>query len=251
MKIAHSGGLAAIFMEVQMERGGESKEHTSTILGCGSMGEFTQVLIVDDHPLVRFGIRTALADVPSLTVVGEAADGHTALQLVQAHHPHIVLLDISLPASPPPTDLVAALRMHSPTIKILILTAYDDDVFVRSLLDVGVDGYMLKDEATDTIIQAIHTLVAGGTWFSRTVTNKLVAWGRGAALAPTCPALTEREQAVLRLIAAERTNYEIAQFLALSEKTVAKYLTAIFVKLGVESRVGAAVYAVRHGLMDE
>jgi DNA-binding NarL/FixJ family response regulator len=214
------------------------------------MEKLIHILIVDDHPLVRFGIRNALVDVPSLTVVGEAANGHTALQLVQAHHPQVVLLDVSLPVSPPPTELVAAFRMHSPTTKVLILTAYDDDVFVRSLLDVGVDGYMLKDEATDTIIQAIHTLIAGGTWFSRTVTNKLVDWGRGEVLQDTRPRLTEREQDVLRLIAAERTNYEIAQKLAISEKTVAKILTGIYIKLDVESRVGAAVYAVRNGFAE-
>jgi DNA-binding NarL/FixJ family response regulator len=120
------------------------------------------VLLADDHPLVRTGIRTALSAAPGLVLIGEATTGDEAQQLCQQHMPDILLLDLHMPG-PPPVDTVRFLQTHAPTIRVLILTAYDDDVYVKDMLRAGVAGYILKDVATESIVQAIVTVAQGGT----------------------------------------------------------------------------------------
>jgi DNA-binding NarL/FixJ family response regulator len=206
------------------------------------------VLLADDHPLVRTGIRTALSAAPGLVLIGEATTGDEAQQMCQQHMPDILLLDLHMPG-PPPVDTVRFLQTHTPTIRVLILTAYDDDVYVKDMLRAGVAGYILKDVATESIVQAIVTVAQGGTWLSQSIAEKLVQWGTGDQQPRTPATLTARETEVLRLVTAGKTNQEIGGQLAISEKTVEKHLREIFIKLGVTSRVEAAVRAVRENLV--
>jgi DNA-binding NarL/FixJ family response regulator len=206
------------------------------------------VLLADDHPLVRTGIRAALSAAPGLVLIGEATTGDEAQQLCQQHRPDVVLLDLHMPG-PPPVETVRFLQTHAPTIRVLILTAYDDDVYVKDMLRAGVAGYILKDVATESIVQAIVTVAQGGTWLSQSIAEKLVQWGTGEHQPRTPANLTLRETEVLRLVTAGKTNQEIGVQLAISEKTVEKHLREIFIKLGVTSRVEAAVRAVRENLV--
>jgi DNA-binding NarL/FixJ family response regulator len=206
------------------------------------------VLLADDHPLVRTGIRTALSAAPGIVLVSEATTGEEAQQLCQQHRPDVLLLDLHMPG-PPPLETVRYVQIHTPTIRVLILTAYDDDVYVKDMLRAGVAGYILKDVATESIVQAIVTVAQGGTWLSQSIADKLVQWSTGERQQHTPASLTTRETEVLRLVTAGKTNQEIGGQLAISEKTVEKHLREMFIKLGVSSRVEAAVRAVRENLV--
>jgi DNA-binding NarL/FixJ family response regulator len=208
----------------------------------------TTVLLADDHPLVRTGIRTALSVAPGVVLVAEATTGHEAQQLCQQYQPNVLLLDLHMPG-PPPLETVRYVQTHTPLVRVLILTAYDDDVYVKDMLRVGVAGYILKDVATESIVQAIYTVAQGGTWLSQSIAEKLVQWSTGVHPPRSSANLSLRETEVLRLVTAGKTNQEIGGHLAISEKTVEKHLREIFVKLGVTSRVEAAVRAVRENLV--
>jgi DNA-binding NarL/FixJ family response regulator len=208
----------------------------------------TTVLLADDHPLVRTGIRTALSVASGVVLVAEATTGHEAQQLCRQYQPNVLLLDLHMPG-PPPLETVRYVQTHTPLVRVLILTAYDDDVYVKDMLRVGVAGYILKDVATESIVQAIYTVAQGGTWLSQSIAEKLVQWSTGVHPSRSPANLSLRETEVLRLVTAGKTNQEIGGHLAISEKTVEKHLREIFVKLGVTSRVEAAVRAVRENLV--
>jgi DNA-binding NarL/FixJ family response regulator len=206
------------------------------------------VLLADDHPLVRAGICSMLSTVPGVVVIAEASTGDEAQQMCQHYLPDVLLLDLQMPGASP-LETIAMLRLHVPSVKILILTGYDDDIYVRDVLRAGVSGYILKGVHTELIVQAIYTVAHGGTWFCQTITEKLVQWSTGERQQHSSPALTLRETEVLRLVTAGKTNQEIGRQLAISQKTVEKHLREIFIKLGVVSRVEAAVRAVRENLV--
>jgi DNA-binding NarL/FixJ family response regulator len=211
-----------------------------------------RVLLADDHPLVRAGLRSTLLAEADLLLVGEAVDGNEAKRLSQELLPDVLLLDLNMPG-PPASEIVAFMRKHCPAVQVLVLTAYDEDAYIQSLLAAGVAGYMLKDEVPESIVVAIHSVVQGGVWFSRPVAEKLVDWKSvQATQSPSAlpsSALTDRELAVLQLVVDGYTNQEIGLSLGISDKTVEKHLREVFTKLGVASRVEAAVYAVRQGLV--
>ncbi len=206
-----------------------------------------RVLLADDHPLVRTGMRTALNAAADIHLVAEAISGDEVPLQCQTHQPDVVLLDLNMPG-PPPAETVRRLKELAPPVRILILTAYDDDVYVKDMMRAGVAGYILKDVAPESIVQAIYTVMQGGTWLSQAISEKLVQWSAGDQ-PPSSASLTNRETEVLRLVTAGKTNQEIGLSLAISEKTVEKHLREIFAKLGVVSRVEAAVRAVRENLI--
>lgn len=212
------------------------------------MAKTIRVLLADDHPLVRAGIRSTLLAEEDIVLVGEAIDGEEAERLSHELLPDVLLLDLNMPG-PTATEIVSHLYVQCPTVKVLVLTAYDDDAYVQALLAAGVAGYILKDEAPEAMVRAIRTVVQGGAWFSRPVADKLVDWKTSQAPQVTAPILTDRELGVLRLVVEGQTNQEIGLALGISEKTVEKHLREVFTKLGVASRVEAAVYAVRQGLV--
>ncbi len=206
-----------------------------------------KVLIADDHPIVCKGIRNLLEPAADITVIGEAHSGAEALQLIQSLRPDLVLLDVEL-TDMSGIDVIRQLNENKISVRILGLSSYDDREFISQLLALGASGYLLKDEIPEQIIEAIRGVARGETgWVSRKVAAKLsqILQKDQDGVAD----LTRRELDVLRLVVEAKTNGEIGVMLGISEKTVEKHLDTIFRKLGVASRVEAAVLAVRTDLL--
>lgn len=205
-----------------------------------------RVVLADDHPVVRAGIRNLLEKVVDIEVVGEASTGQEALNLVDNVHPDVLLLDMELPDIKG-TEVAQRLQSDKSPVKILALSAYDDGVYIRELLELGAAGYLIKEEAPETIVEAVRGVAYGEQgWVSRRIAAQMVSWVRGDEREGL--KLTAREMEVLKHVVEGNTNQNIAAKLGISEKTIEKYMEAIFAKLGVASRVEAAVYAVREGL---
>lgn len=207
-----------------------------------------KVLIADDHPIVCRGIHNLLEPAPGISVVGEAHSGAEALQFIDSLQPDVVLLDVEL-SDMSGIDVIRKLNEgQKMTVKILGLSSYDDREFISQLLALGASGYLLKDEIPEQIIEAVRGVARGETgWVSRKVAAKLsqILQKEQDGVAD----LTRREMDVLRLVVEAKTNGEIGMLLGISEKTVEKHLDTIFRKLGVASRVEAAVLAVRSDLI--
>jgi len=204
------------------------------------------VVIVDDHPIVRTGMRTVLDAAADVTVVAEGATGASALRLVEQHHPDVLVLDVNLPDMNG-LDVVRRLRDREITTAILILTMHADSHTVFGLLRAGVRGYVLKDEAPEMLASAVQAVARGQNWFSPAVSRQLVR--RVVGQPHSSPELlTPREMDVLRLLAQGLDNATIAQQLVITRRTVQNHISSIYGKLGVESRIEAALYAIRHGL---
>ncbi len=206
-----------------------------------------KVLIADDHPIVCKGIRNLLEPAVDITVVGEAHSGAEALHLVHSLKPDLVLLDVEL-TDMSGIDVIRQLNQDKVNVHILGLSSYDDREFISQLLSLGASGYLLKDEIPEQIIEAIRGVARGETgWVSRKVAAKIsqILQKDQDGFAD----LTRRELDVLRLVVEAKTNGEIGVVLGISEKTVEKHLDTIFRKLGVASRVEAAVLAVRSDLL--
>lgn len=203
------------------------------------MSTTIRVVLADDHPLVRAGIRSALTD--EIVLVGEAADGPTTLSLCQREQPDIILLDLNMPDSSPFVT-VRELRATCPASQIIILTAYDDDAYVRGLTAAGIAGYVLKDEALEVVASAITTVHSGGSWFSRGVVAKLVHQF-GTAAQTTAVRLTNRERQLLGLLLQGQDGRQIASQLNLGEQTIRNYLSRLYDKIEVKSRAEAICWA--------
>lgn len=206
-----------------------------------------RVLIADDHPVVCQGIRSLLAPAREIKIVGEAHTGRDTLQMIDDLHPDVVLLDMEMPDMSG-VEVIKHLAAAGSQPAVLGLSSYDDREFISQLLTFGAAGYLLKDEVPEQIIEAVRGVAAGEIgWVSRRVAAKLTQILRKDPAAGW--ELTSREQDVLRLVVSAKTNGEIALELGISEKTVEKHLDTMFKKLGVASRVQAAVLAVREGLV--
>jgi len=206
-----------------------------------------RVILVDDHPVVRSGIRGLLEKASDIEIAGEAELGEQALRLVEQTPADVLLLDMELPDIPG-TQVARQVRQSQPGMKILSLSAHNDSTYVRQLLELGAAGYLLKDEAPEVIVEAVRGVANGQQgWISRGIAAQMAGWVQDGH--PEGRKLTPREQETLRLLVEGRTNQAIALELQISEKTVEKYIKAIFEKLNVTSRVEAAVVAVRAGLV--
>ena len=184
-----------------------------------------------------------------LTVVGEAGNGTEALRLCQELSPDILLLDLSMPG-PSPATTVHVVMEQCPQIKIIILTAYDDEVYIRKLVGLGVAGYILKDEAPETLVRAIHAALDGDTWFSRRIIDILATPATEPTGIENDYHLTERESEVLRLLVEGNSNGQIAETLVIAEGTVKNHLVNIYQKLGVHSRAEAIFWVLHHDVTD-
>jgi DNA-binding NarL/FixJ family response regulator len=206
------------------------------------MTEAIRVVLADDHPLIRSGLRARLEAEPDLAVIGEAADGAEAQRQCRDLRPAVLVLDLNMPG-PPPTATVAFVQDHCPAIRVLVLTAYDDDAYVRGLLAAGIAGYVLKDEAPDALVDAVRSVARGGAWFSQSVVAKLA---RPPQPVDAGPALTDRERELLDLLAQGWDNVRIAEELHLGEQTVRNYVSRLYDKLDVQTRAEAIVWARDH-----
>jgi two-component system NarL family response regulator len=206
-----------------------------------------RVILVDDHPIVRSGIRGLLEKASDIEVVGEAENGESALRLADDAAADVLLLDMELPDLPGP-QVAARLKQNHPELKILTLSAHDDSVYVRQLLEQGAAGYLMKEEAPEVILDAVRGVARGQQgWISREIAAQISNWIRVEMEEDT--RLTRREIETLGLLVEGKTNQAIAADLNISEKTVEKHIKAIFDKLKVSSRVEAAVSAVKRGIV--
>lgn len=207
----------------------------------------TRVVLADDHPVVRSGIRNLLEKAPGIEVVGEASGGEEALKLANSLAPDVLLLDMEMPDLKG-VEVAQKLRAMGSPVRILALSAYDDKQYILELLATGAAGYLVKEEVPETIVEAVRGVARGEQgWVSRRVASQMADWIHTDE--PGKMGLTAREMDVLRLVVAGKTNQEIGINLGISEKTVEKHLEGVFSKLGVASRVEAAVVAVRKELV--
>ncbi len=207
------------------------------------MGEPIRVLVVDDHPVVRQGLRTFLDVQDDLTVVGEAQDGDTAVAAAEELRPDVILLDLKMPGA----DGVAALRglrESGNPARVLVITSFTEPAAVLPAVRAGAAGYVYKDVDPPALAAAIRAVHAGHVLLHPDVARLLAAGEARSAH------LTPRERDVLAGIARGRANREIARDLGLAEKTVKTHVSAILTKLGVQDRTQAALHAVRTGLVD-
>ncbi|WP_327120001.1 response regulator transcription factor [Streptomyces sp. NBC_01341] len=205
-----------------------------------------KVLLVDDHQVVRRGLRTFLEVQDDIEVVGEASDGAEGVTRIEELRPDVVLMDIKMPG----TDGIEALRrlrdLDNPA-KVLIVTSFTEQRTVVPALRAGASGYVYKDVDPDALAGAIRSVHAGHILLQPEVAGALLAQEDGGAGTGRGSTLTEREREVLGLIADGRSNREIARALVLSEKTVKTHVSNILMKLDVSDRTQAALWAVRHG----
>ncbi len=203
-----------------------------------------RVLIVDDHPVVRDGLRGMFSGEPGFEVAGEAADGGEAVALAQSLQPDVILMDLHMPN----VDGVSAIRQlaeQGSEARVLVLTTYDQDSYVLPAIEAGATGYLLKDAPGEELLRAVRAVAQGETILSPSVAGRLVDQVRN----PQQDALSQRELEILALVAAGTTNREIARELFISEATVKTHLLHIYEKLEVPDRAAAVAEAFKRGLL--
>ncbi|HEX7125343.1 MAG TPA: response regulator transcription factor [Thermodesulfobacteriota bacterium] len=203
-----------------------------------------RVVIADDHPVVRDGLRGMLGSEPDFEVVGEAADGAGAVEAALRSRPDVVLMDLRMPR----VDGIAAtatIRGREPGIRVLVLTTYDTDADIVRAIEAGATGYVLKDARREDLFHAVRAVAAGASVLAPAVASRVM----GKMRAPGQEALSAREIEVLELVGRGRTNKEIARDLAISEATVKTHLLHVFSKLGVEDRTQAVTVALSRGIL--
>jgi DNA-binding NarL/FixJ family response regulator len=208
-----------------------------------------RILLADDHPVVRTGLRTLIETIDDLEVVGEAADGEEAVHEALLLRPDVVLMDVRMEG----VDGVEAtrrIRVAVPETAVLMLTMYDDDATVFTAMQAGARGYLLKGAGQDEIVNAVRAVAAGQAIFGPAVAARMLAFFSSPPPAPESPfpTLTERERTILDLLAGGRRTAAIAAQLYLSPKTVSNHLTSIFAKLEVADRAAAIIRAREGGL---
>ncbi len=204
-----------------------------------------RVVLADDHAMVRKGIRDFLEEESSIRVVAEARDGEEAITLVDREQPDIAVLDIQMPRLNG-LDAAHRIRKEFPNVRVLMLTAYEDEPYILAALQAGVSGYLLKTASSEELVHAVHAIAGGETALSPAVARKLVERASGRfRVEPGIEPLTERELEVLRLAAKGMGNRQIATELAISDRTVQGHLGNIYEKLNVSTRTEAVLFAVR------
>ena len=210
------------------------------------------VVVVDDHPIVRAGLRAVLDVAEDIRVVAEGAGGAEALKLVAQHRPAVLVLDVNLPDLNG-LEVTRQLREQNTSTAILALTVHNDGQTIFGLLESGATGYVLKDEALETLANAVRAVARGESWLSpavaRQVVRRAVEQSSPAAAPPSqSPPLTPCELEVLRLLAQGLDNAAIAERLVVTKRTVQNHVSNIYGKLGMTSRTEAMLYAIRHGV---
>lgn len=211
-----------------------------------------RLLLVDDHNLVRAGLRTLLEQMAGVEVVGETEDGREAVRLARKLQPDVVLMDIAMPGLNG-IDAAMQIRQRQPEVVILILSMYSDDIYVDRALRSGAAGYLLKDSATEELSLALNAIRAGETYLSPRISRKVLDsyLGRRSGGDVEDAPLTVRQREVLQLISEGKTTRQIAGILKLSIKTVETHRANIMHRLGISDVAGLVRYAIRIGLVSE
>jgi NarL family two-component system response regulator LiaR len=209
-----------------------------------------RILIVDDHPIVRQGIRSLLSNYAEFNIVAEADKGSDALTLFRQHVPDVTLLDIRMP-NESGLDVLNQIRALQADAKVLMLTSFDDSEYVLTALRAGAQGYVLKGISDDMLVHAIRAACRGEKVLSPQVTEQVVQWAitDETAVHPPSFDLDEEERQILRLLVAGASNADIAEQLFMSQTTVKRKLRTIFERLKVQTRTQAAAEAVRQRLV--
>ncbi|GEN35085.1 response regulator [Aneurinibacillus danicus] len=207
------------------------------------------VVIADDHPLAREGIRSVLEGDESFVIVGEATDGQEAFELCRELQPHLLLLDINMPGVNG-LEAVRKIRMTYPRIHVVMLTVSDDVKDLFTAIQFGAQGYLLKNMEPGDWITYLHALLGDNTEVSREIASRLLYRFRTGSTSdePGLSSLTAREREILFWVAAGETNKQIAHRLVIAENTVKNHIKNLLEKLHLDNRVQLAAYAVRHGL---
>lgn len=206
-----------------------------------------RVLIADDHPVVREGLRGLISFKPGFEVVGEAEDGFEAILLAKTLQPDVILMDLEMPRQSG-LEAIKAIRADNPQARILILTSFTEDTKIFASLEAGALGYLLKDSSPQELLRAIRDVYQGELSLHPTVARKMLQQHPPADSAPANNSLTERELEVLKRVAQGLDNKEIAARLVISEPTVRTHITNILTKLNLASRTQAVLYALRQGI---
>jgi DNA-binding NarL/FixJ family response regulator len=207
----------------------------------------TRVVLADDHPMIRAGINNLLKKAPDIEVVGEAANGAEAIQLVDDLKPDVLLLDVEMPVIKG-VEVARRLQAAGSPVRILVLSAHDDRQYILGMLACGVAGYLTKEEGLERIVDAIRHVAQGEQgWVSQSVEDEVSTLNEQDR--PKANELTEREVEILNRLVEGKSNAKIAAELGLSVKTIEKHMSSVFTKLKVSSRVEAADFAIRSGLV--
>jgi DNA-binding NarL/FixJ family response regulator len=213
-----------------------------------------KVLLVDDHTVVRQGLRALLMGDNTIDIIAEAATGREAIQMAKKFSPDVIVMDIAMPLL---NGLEATRQIvnHNPNAKILVLSSYSDDDFVQKLTEAGAAGYLIKQSAANDLLHAIHEVNKGNAFFSPTIAKRLrdqvregFASGQGSKVKTTV--LTEREAEILQLIAEGQANKQMAAELGISIKTVEKHRQQVMNKLNIHQIAGLTRYAISKGVID-
>lgn len=212
-----------------------------------------RIVIADDHPLVREGLRKVLALDKDLLVIDEAGDGQGAINVTRSCRPDIVLMDINMPGTNG-IEATRVIKREMPSVGIIALTIHDEEEYVLELVRAGVSGYVLKDISPVKLIETIKLVARGDSVIDSSITNKVLheitRLSRNRRIKEDWETLTVREMDVLNLMAEGCSNKEIARKLMISEKTVKNHITNIFRKLQVDDRTQAVLFAIKHHLVE-
>ncbi|HTK26356.1 MAG TPA: response regulator transcription factor [Pyrinomonadaceae bacterium] len=213
------------------------------------MNDHIEIVIADDHPIVRQGLRQMIEADQYLTIVGEAGDGETALQLIELHRPHVVVLDIDMPRVGG-FDVVRELRRRKANVKIIFLTMHSEEEIFQTAIDLGVSGYVLKDSVTTDIVAGIRSIASGKSFISPALSQLLLNRRRRAEKLrsdkPGLDSLTPTERRILKLIADDKTSKEIGTELFISHRTVHAHRANISSKLNLSGNLALVKFAITH-----
>jgi DNA-binding NarL/FixJ family response regulator len=213
------------------------------------MNDEIKIVIADDHPIVRQGLRQMIEADRNLTVIGEAGDGEAVLRLIETHQPDVAVLDIDMPRMGG-FDVVRELRRKKIAVKIIFLTMHSEEEIFQTAMDLGVGGYVLKDSATTDIIDGIKSIAAGKPFISPAMSALLLNRRRRseklAKAKPALDSLTPTERRILKLIAEDKTSREIGEELFISHRTVHAHRANISIKLNLSGNLALVKFAITH-----
>ncbi len=216
------------------------------------MHEKKRILIVENHTLMRTGLRALLSQDADLEVVGESDNGHDAIYMAGRLLPHLVLMDLNMPGMNG-IEAIRSIKLRFPETRVLVLTIHKTEEYIHASLKAGADGYILKDATHNELMDSIHSILKGKTYLSPDISEKIISSyrspGNPAGLSSSIDSLTNREREVLKLVAEGHPNKYIAEFLCLSVKTVEKHRSNLMKKLDLHNASSLTAYAIEKGIV--